>query len=121
MLKYQMPPANKLNRNTVHLDNLLGNFSKLIPLDNNLFKEQADNLCVHQLHTMDVLEEDPKKFLKRAPKILSTNIKHIQEHYPTFEGIMEDINKMTCTNLRERRKAKDVPCPSLAITVENST
>ena len=99
ILSHWILPKNGLNQRTPFCNHPPGNSPELMPMDDSLNKDWADGLKRHQLFTMNLPEDDPKKFSSSTPKRLSSSMRRVWEGCPSSERIVQDVRKVIYDNI----------------------
>ena len=112
-LKHWTLPAQGLSANAPCSNHPPGNSPEMMPLDDNLFKDWTDGLCTHQLCTINLPEDDPRKFSKSTPNRLSSSMRRAWEGCPSSARIIQDVKRVACHNMPCIRDKGGIACPDL--------
>ena len=113
ILSHWILPKNGLNQRTPFCNHPPGNSPELMPMDDSLNKDWADGLKRHQLFTMNLPEDDPKKFSSSTPKRLSSSMRRVWEGCPSSERIAQDVRKVIYDNIPVVQKHGGVIVPGV--------
>ena len=92
---------NKINGSSNFANRVVGNHFEMMPLDSHLNQDLHKSVDVHTIITKSLNHNDPLKFSKRTPKVMSSAYRRIWDPRhgpnsgcPASNRICEDINRV---------------------------